>query len=229
MSHFDDILQGLQNGHDTDSIYLDYAKAFDKVDHKLLLKKLKIYGLLPKLTAWIASFLEDLPQTIVVNGIKSYVAKVLSGVPQGTILGPIPFILFINGTGICVKHSIMQFFANDTRISKEIKSEADSVKLQEDLNSVIAWSLQNNMMLHEDKFELIVHKAGKLEIEPLPFATFLKVPSYTVPSGKRLYPVDSLKDLGVIVSPDLSWTPHVSTIAARARSVASWVLGVFRT
>lgn len=119
LSHFDDILQGLQNGHDTDSIYLDYAKAFDKVDHKLLLQKLKIYGLPPKLTAWIASFLEDRPQTVVVNGIKSYVAKVLSGVPQGTVLGPILFILFINDMGLCVKHSIMRFFADDTRISKQ--------------------------------------------------------------------------------------------------------------
>ena len=83
-------------------------------------------------------------------------------------------------------------------------------------------------MLHEDKFELIVHRAGSLDIELLPFFTS---PSYTVPSGKCLYPVSSLKDLWVIVSPDLSWTPapHVITIAARARSVASWVLGVFRT
>ena len=82
LEHFDDIFVGMTNGSDTDSIYLDFAKAFDKVDLDLLLQKLKRYGFEEKLIRWIKSFLTDREQVVVVNGVHSESAKVLSGVPQ---------------------------------------------------------------------------------------------------------------------------------------------------
>ena len=90
LHHFDDVLEALTQNSDFDSIYLDYAKAFDKVDHKLLVKKLTLYGIHPKIVKWIESFLTNRTQSVVVDGTFSLLALIISGVPQGTVLGPIP-------------------------------------------------------------------------------------------------------------------------------------------
>ena len=116
LSHFDDIYEGLLAGADTDAIYLDFAKAFDKVDHQLLLKNLRRYGFNERLISWIESFLAERHQQVVINRESSYSAKVRSGVPQGSVLGPLLFILFINDMESCVKHFTIRFFADDTRI-----------------------------------------------------------------------------------------------------------------
>jgi hypothetical protein len=137
LDHFDDIMQGLTNDKDTDAIYLDYAKAFDKVDHRMLIEKLRLYGFSPQLVKWIESFLVDRSQKVVVDGKHSYLAKIISGVPQGTVLGPILFILFINDLESCVKNSKVRFFADDTRVCKQISSEADTGELQADLDNII--------------------------------------------------------------------------------------------
>lgn len=149
----------MTNGSDTDSIYLDFAKAFDKVDLELdlLLQKLKRYGFEEKLIRWIKSFLTDREQFVVVNGVHSESAKVLSGVPQGSVLGPLFFLLFINDLEDVVQHSRVSFFADDTRVSRRINYAKDSQLLQADLYSILKWSRCNNMKLHEQKFELLNH------------------------------------------------------------------------
>ena len=228
LSHFDDIMLGLTNNMDTDSIYLDYAKAFDKVDHRLLLAKLQRYGFSPQILAWLKSFLVDRTQSVVLNGKHSIISKILSGVPQGTVLGPILFILFINDLQGCVKHSKVSFFADDTRISKQISSEQDVPLLQQDLDNVIQWSKRNNMKLHEDKFELMVHKhRPNSAFYELPFVSESMM--YTISGGDTIQPTDNLRDLGITVCSDLSWSLHISSIACKARSIASWVFSVFKT
>ncbi|XP_063688434.1 uncharacterized protein LOC134821660 [Bolinopsis microptera] len=87
LHHFDDVLDSLSNNSDFDSIYLDYAKAFDKVDHKLLLRKLQLYGIHPKIIKWIESFLSDRKQAVVVDGHLSILALIISGVPQAADQG----------------------------------------------------------------------------------------------------------------------------------------------
>ena len=185
LGHFDDIYEGFLAGADTDAIYLDYAKAVDEVDHQLLLKKLRRYGFNERLISWIESFLAEQYQQVVINGESSYSAKVRSGVPQGSVLGPLLFILFINDMESCVKHSTIRFFEDDTRILKHIHSYLDVNLLQQDLNSVIKWAGENNMTLHEDKFEYIVHRHSPNSlILQLPFISELFV--YTVSSGRQL-------------------------------------------
>ena len=213
---------------DTDAIYLDYAKAFDKVDHQLLIKKLRRYGFNEHLVLWIESFLKHRSQHVVVNGITSFIAAVLSAVPQGSVLGPLLFILFINDMQLCIKHSIIRFFADDTRILKHISCQKHVSELQEDLNSVIQWANQNSMALHEDKFELMVHKlCPQSLLYELPFVADKM--SYKVSTGDVLYPESQVKDIGISISSDLSRSIHINTLCARARSVAAWVLSAFKT
>ena len=227
LSHFDDIMRGLLSGSDTDAIYLDFAKAFDKVDHRLLIDKLQKYGFNGRILKWLESFLSDRHQHVVLNGVSSFAALVISGVPQGTVLGPLLFILFINDMKLCVTGSIIRFFADDTRILKHIYTEQDVIVLQQDLDHVIAWAKRNNMVLHEDKFELLVHRGNPNEsLYELPFVC--QTQTYKVSGGNMLYPTDQVKDLGVIVSSDMSWSHHVSSMASRAKKVAAWVLSAFK-
>ena len=228
LHHFDDVIDSLTNNADFDSIYLDYAKAFDKVDHRLLLKKLHLYGIHPRLVNWIESFLIGRNQAVVVDGQLSFLAHIISGVPQGTVLGPILFLIFINDIEQCISASTIRCFADDTRVSISVKTEQDVSKLQEDLYSVISWSERNNMALHKDKFEYICHRYNKNDsLSELPFTCELF--QYSVSNEKLLQPVHQLRDLGVLISSDLSWSPHIRAIADKARKKAAWVLSVFYT
>ena len=198
------------------------------MDHKLLINKLRLYGIHPKITAWIESFLKDRSQSVVVDGKLSILALIISGVPQGTVLGPILFLIFINDIALCIIDAILRCFADDTRVSKSITSVTDVAKLQRDLDTVINWSSNNNMTLHKDKFEFICHRFSKQNsLSELPFIAELF--QYNVSEKISLSPVDQLRDLGVLVSKDLSWTPHIRTISKKARQKASWVFSVFHT
>ncbi len=228
LHHFDDVLESLTNNCDFDSIYLDYAKAFDKVDHKLLIRKLHLYAINPKIIKWIESFLSDRKQAVVVDGHLSFLALIISGVPQGTVLGPILFLIFINDIEHCITKSIIRCFADDTRVSKSVTCEQDVSLLQDDLFSVIQWSERNNMTLHMDKFEYMCHQHNRRStLVELPFVSELY--QYSISHDKSLTPVGQLRDLGVLISNDLSWTPHIKTIANKARQKAAWVFSVFQT
>ena len=154
LGHFDDIYEGFTRGEDTDSIYLDYAKAFDKVDLNLLIHKLKKYGFHGKLIEWIKSFLFDREQVVVLNGVHSDIAKVLSGVPQGSVLGPLLFILFINDLEQVVASSRVSFFADDTRVSKQIGCFEDCELLQRprDTLDIALWRKKSACLSSKDAF-----------------------------------------------------------------------------
>ena len=116
LDHIENILKSLQENNEVDVIYLDYAKAFDKVDHEILLAKHRRLGVKGKLLKWIKNFLsENRFQTVLINGKRSFLASVLSGVPQGSVLGPLLFLVYINDLVNNIKQSKVSSFADDTK------------------------------------------------------------------------------------------------------------------
>jgi len=134
--------QALIEGFGIDVLYLDYRKAFDSVPHKRLLEQLKSYGISGKLLRWIQSFLEErLMRVGIICSFSDWI-KVLSGVPQGSVLGPRLFLLFVNDLRDWVKNS-MRMFADDVKTWSAIRTDADNNSLQEDLNSLSRWSTES--------------------------------------------------------------------------------------
>ena len=129
----------LDDGGQVDTFILDFEKAFDTPPHELLKCKLYVYGIGGKTPKWIDSFLCFRLQRVVVNGIKSDWATVLSGVPQGTALGPLLFSLYINDVTTDIDSEI-RLFADDGVYYREIKGTEDAVKLQEDIDCLGSWA-----------------------------------------------------------------------------------------
>ena len=225
LHHIDIIINNLLANSDTDVVYLDFAKAFDKVDHQILLKKLHAYGVRGKLLTWLNCYLSNRWQTVVINGAHSTPTRVISGVPQGTVLGPLLFILYLNDLNKCIKHSVVSSFADDTRLKRAINTTHDTTLLQNDLNSSIKWSEENNMLLHQKKFELVTHSTGHSNLlQELPFYSELN--EYHTEDA-IISPQDKVRDLGVLISSNLSWSPHIAKITDDARKISSWILSVF--
>ena len=108
-----------------------------------------MYGIQGNAHRWLESFLRGRTQHVVVDGMESLVIMVLSGVPQGTVLGPLLFILYINDLFLVVKHCKVKVFADDSKLHKNISSPSDCKCLQEDLCAVVRWAVANNMELNE--------------------------------------------------------------------------------
>ena len=227
LEHVDFVLKSMNDGHEVDVIYLDYSKAFDKVDHRILLAKLKYYGITGKVYNWIEAFLSNRFQAVVVDGKKSSFQSVDSGVPQGTVLGPVLFILYVIDMVLTLRSSKALSFADDTKLLHQIVTLLSRDLLQEDLDRVVSWSVANNMILHQDKFEVMNFCLNtSFLLRNLPFTAELR--QYTTPNGTILQPTKSIRDLGVVVSDDCSWTLQVNRVVTESRKLASWVLGTFR-
>ena len=226
LKHIDDVIHSIVNGNEHDVIYLDFAKAFDKVDHEILLQKLKQCGITGKLFSWIKQFLTNRKQFVTIQGIHSFLAFVISGVPQGSVLGPILFLIYIDDLKNCLKSSSASSFADDTRLGKQISCCEDTTLLQDDLDSVVKWAEHNNMALHENKFELLTYRTPRSRLlEELPFTS--EWLEYSTPSGQVILPSKRVKDLGVYLTNDLSWSVQVNESVRSANKMANWVLSVF--
>ena len=231
LHHYDNLLQNLLEDKVTDVLYLDFSKAFDKVDHEILLRKLHNIGIRGKLYNWISDFLTERKQTVQVDGKSSIPELVISGVPQGTVLGPLLFIVHVDDMGQVIIIVLIGCFADDTRLSKALRAgliEEDMLALQTDLHNIIQWALDNNMELNESKFDLLCYSsrpAAEL-LKNLPFTQSLF--HYETPDGTSISSTDVVRDLGVNMSPDYTWSKHINTIAEDGRKMLGWVLSVFK-
>ena len=130
---FENWTKALDEGYGLDVVYLDYRKAFDSVPHRRLLEKLKGVGINGKLLLWLEDFLVSRTMKVGVCGTFSPLHAVLSGVPQGSVLGPLLFILFVNELPTWIVNE-MRIFADDTKLWCRIKKQSDAVTFQQDID-----------------------------------------------------------------------------------------------
>ena len=158
----------------TDVVYFDFAKAFDSVNHDLLLEKLKSqYGVDGRLLKFIVNYLSGREQCVVLDGIKSSQKMVLSGVPQGYILGPILFVLFINDMPQNLSSDTnLALYADDTKIWRTIKCQNDIELLQKDIDLLNLWSINNKMNFSIKKCKVVSIKHRLSPLTMLPFVAY---------------------------------------------------------
>ena len=172
-----------------DAIFLDWSKAFDRVDHSIILQKLHKYGICSNMWMWINNFLSRRKQRVVFSGAKSDWVPVTSGVPQGSVLGPVLFNLFTSELPNYVKSSLPQY-ADDTVLYIIIRSTNDTVILQNDLDIINKWCTDNQMQLNSNKCKIMHVTRSRSQIPT----------TYLLQGSHPLKVVDSYKYLGVIFS-----------------------------
>ena len=204
----------LDRGGVIDTIYCDFQKAFDTVPHRRLLTLLTHYGIKDPLLSWIEDFLTNRKQQVQVNGKMSKIFDVLSGVPQGSVLGPVLFIIFINSMVELVKDSEMFLYADDLKLFKEIITPDDAEALQGDLDILYDWSNYSLLHFHPDK---CVSMRLKQNTREPPVNCFYNM------DATRLKVVNVEKDLGVIIDSSLSFDEHISTVVKKANSLMGMI------
>ena len=200
-------------GHNVDVVYLDFAKAFDKVPHQRLLKKLESHGIGGKVLDWISAWLHERKQRVVLNGSASQWADVISGVPQGSVLGPTCFVVFINDIDevIDIVSTFISKFADDTKCGRTISNDEDRAALQRDIDNLLEWA---------DKWQM---DFNALKCKVVHFGRTNPRYSYVMggyaPGGKVLESVEVQKDIGVMIHQSLKPSFQCAKAAKKANSI----------
>ncbi len=219
VDYIDSLSTSINDNIRTDVVYFDFAKAFDSVNHDIILMKLKHeYEVDGTLLKFIADYLKDRKQHVVIGGAQSGLINVRSGVPQGSILGPLFFVLFINDMSECIQEGTsIALYADDTKMWRKIINWSDHEILQRDIDALHSWAQRNKMKFHSKKCKVlsVSNKAteGNVWSKVLPLQTF----DYTL-NGVELEFVRSEKDLGIVVTSDLCWEEYILALCTKASS-----------
>ena len=205
----DFVTKRVDEGEAVDVVYLDFSKAFDKISHKKLIQKLKAHGVKGVILDWIEDWLKDRKQRVSVNGFMSDEKDVSSSVPQGSVLGPILFVIYINdiddeATAI----DLIRKFADDTKVAKVIRNKDDADKLQHCLDKLYNWSKKWSMEFNVKKCKIIHFGKKNLKFK------------YKM-NGEELAVVECERDVGVKITSNLKPSDHCTEAVGRAR----WILG----
>ena len=209
----------LEEGFDIDVIFMDFRKAFDKVPHRRLGSKLKSYGIQGPVLRWIENFLNGRTQKVVVNGAESEWRDVLSGIPQGSVLGPLLFVIYINDMPDTVP-SPTYLFADDTKMYRVIRNEMETCHLQTDINTLQSWSRLWLLEFHEDKckhMHIGTHTTGPHR--------------YTMTNGDENVMLETLyceRDLGIHVDYELKFDKHIQKIVNKANAMVGLIRRTYK-
>ena len=195
----------LESRNPIDVIYLDFQKAFDSVPHRRLLLKLQSYGITGKLLAWIEAFLTGRKQQVVLEGHHSDWSDVNSGVPQGSVLGPLLFLVYVNDLPGVVQSDV-KLFADDTKLFTGVPSTADAERLQADLDALMRWSESWQMPFNQGKCKVL--HIGRTNQE---FQYML--------DDSRICSSSLERDLGVHVDSELKFRKQASSAVAKATQI----------
>ena len=196
-----------------DVIYFDFAKAFDTVPHSRLLNKIQGYGIHGKATEWVRQFLKDRRQRVVIKGTKSDWGKVTSGIPQGSVLGPILFVLFINDLPDDILSSIVMF-ADDTKLWSKVNNTEDRAALQFDIDKLATWSNDWQLSFNADKCKSLHLGHNNHEYQ------------YSTPSTVTRKPIEKTnleKDLGVNIDVQLKFSKHIEIQVNKANKILGMI------
>ena len=206
----------LERGLTLDIIYMDFRKAFDVVPHRRLVGKLKSYGISKEITNWVVSFLSNRFQTVTVNGAESAERPVLSGIPQGSVLGPMLFVIYINDLPESVLGDPLSFlFADDTKLFNRINCVDDCFKLLEEIDNLYEWSQIWLIGFNSDKCKHM--HIGNRDY----------VFTYDL-NGAPLDYTDVEKDIGVHIDDQLSFDAHISKKCKKANSMFAFIRRTFK-
>lgn len=193
--------ESIDNQNSIDAIYLDFQKAFDTVPHQRLISKLKGYGISGNLIKWLENFLQNRKQRVVLNGSHSTWTPVTSGIPQGSVLGPILFTIYINDLPDVVDNMV-KLFADDTKLYANVNSEDDRDSLQNDMDKLIEWS----------DIWLLKFNKSKCKHIHIGQETGMK---YNM-AEENITTSDCEKDLGVLIDNKLNFQDHINTQVKKA-------------
>ena len=215
LAHTEMIIKAMEVKVNIDSIYLDFQKAFDKADHTVIVRRCLEKGITGLLGMWIANYLKDRKQRVIANNQTSAELTVISGVPQGSVLGPLLFLILIDSITDLKISSTMGIFADDTRLIRQIWTELDAINLQTDVEQLYKWASDNNMLFNGEKFECL--KVGSNEDLKHNY-------NYNTPNFDGcIEDVDSLRDLGIIVSTKGDFREHIFKIVSKAKQRSGWI------
>ncbi len=205
----DDWTKAIDKNCIIDVLYIDIAKAFDSVSHPKLLNKLEKYGIRGKLLKWVEAFLSNRRQQVVVNSSASDEISVTSGVPQGSVLGPLLFLLFINDLPAYMKYATVKLFADDCKLYIIFQKQAPEGEfLQLDINALMKWADLNQLKIAFSKCG-IIHLGYKNPKRRYYFDNDL------IPT------LETIRDLGVTISSNLKFSEHIQFIIKSASRAAN--------
>jgi len=210
LEFLDKVTEQINEKGNVDVIFLDFAKAFDKVPHMRLLTKLRAHGIDGCVAKWIASWLQGRMQRVCLDGRSSQWAFVLSGIPQGSVLGPLLFLIFVNDLDSNLRNLLYKF-ADDTKVFGKVNNAADGVRLQEDLNRLCDWANMWQMEFNVAKCVTMHIGNGNIGFQ------------YSM-QGRLLDTVTTARDLGVHISSDLKSADH----CYKSYSKANRMLGLIK-
>ena len=198
--------RALDEGHQVDVVFLDFSKAFDRVPHQALLHKLCNFGISGELLNWCQDYLSNRRQRVVIDGYSSSLTDITSGVPQGSILGPLFFVLFINDLpDVVCPASTIALYADDSKMFRVINCDDDQTLFQNDLDKLYHWSQCNLMDFNSKKCKIM-----RITKKQVPFINRVQL------SDTVLEEVKEFKDLGILTNNCLSWNSHIDMITAKA-------------
>ena len=204
------IRKALDDGQYACGVFVDLQKAFDTVDHEILLQKLKHYGIRNTALSWFKTYLSGRFQFVSVSDVKSCLKAIKHGVPQGSVLGPLLFLIFINDLHHAVRFSETFQFADDTNLLHFGKSsESLNNEVNQDLGLLYDWLIANKIALNTDKTKFILFKS-KRKPQIINF-------ELSLPGGEKIQPSTHIKYLGVILDENLSWQSHIQSLSQKLR------------
>ena len=210
-------VRAVESGDQVDVVYTDVRKAFDRVSHRHLVSKLREMGIHSSLLQWISSYLQGRTQYVKIDGWKSRSFEAKSGIPQGSHLGPLLFILFFDDVTKVIKSAMFSLFADDLKIHRVVKTVRDCNALQDDLVGIDRWCSENGLEL----------SLGKCKVMSFCRKSKPVLYDYSI-SDVRLERVKEMKDLGVTFTENLSFNSHVNVAVSKAYAMLGFMKRVCR-